>query len=243
MATGVAVSGMEGVRKARGWLLGLGIVLILVGTLALGAAVFATIASVIFFGWLLLVAGAIEVGYAFSQPKWGGLILHVVNGVLGVVAGFILVLHPAAGALTLTLLMAMFFMIAGLFRIVTALLMRYPHWGWVLLNGLITFVLGVLIWRQMPGAALWIIGMFVGIDLIFVGWSWVMLALALRTGPGQAYSARRGAPPEAMRWPSVPSGSGPRCRRHRNNPTGSWRGIAGGSPRRSRTQWRGRSRW
>ena len=97
MATGVAVSGMEGVRKARGWLLGLGIVLILVGTLALGAAVFATIASVIFFGWLLLVAGAIEVGYAFSQPKWGGLILHVVNGVLGVVAGFILVLHPAAG--------------------------------------------------------------------------------------------------------------------------------------------------
>jgi len=82
--------------------------------------------------------------------------------------------------------MAMFFMIAGLFRIVTALLMRYPHWGWVLLNGLITFVLGVLIWRQMPGAALWIIGMFVGIDLIFVGWSWVMLALALRTEPGQA---------------------------------------------------------
>ena len=119
MATGVAVSGMEGVRKARGWLLGLGIVLILVGTLALGAAVFATIASVIFFGWLLLVAGAIEVGYAFSQPKWGGLILHVVNGVLGLVAGFILVLHPAAGALALTLLMAMFFMIAGLFRIVT----------------------------------------------------------------------------------------------------------------------------
>jgi len=181
MATSVAVSGMEGVRKARGWLLGLGIVLILAGTLALGAAVLATIASVLFFGWVLLIAGAIEVGYAFSQPKWGGVILHVVNGVLGVVAGFILVLHPTSGAIVLTLLMAMFFMIGGLFRIITALLMRYPHWSWVLLNGLITFVLGVLIWRQMPGAAFWIIGMFVGIDLIFVGWSWVMLALALRT--------------------------------------------------------------
>jgi uncharacterized membrane protein HdeD (DUF308 family) len=152
-----------------------------VGTLALGAAVLATIASVLFFGWLLLVAGAIEVGYAFRQPKWGGVILHVVNGVLGVVAGFILVLHPASGAVVLTLLMAMFFMIGGLFRIITALLMHYPHWGWVLLNGLITFVLGVFIWRQMPAAALWIIGMFVGIDLIFCGWSWVMLALALRT--------------------------------------------------------------
>jgi uncharacterized membrane protein HdeD (DUF308 family) len=105
----------------------------------------------------------------------------VVNGVLGVVAGFILVLHPTSGAVVLTLLMAMFFMIGGLFRIITALLMRYPHWGWVLLNGLITLVLGVLILRQLPEAAVWIIGMFVGIDLIFCGWSWVMLALALRT--------------------------------------------------------------
>jgi uncharacterized membrane protein HdeD (DUF308 family) len=181
MATSVAVPGMEGVRKARGWLLGLGVVLILVGTLALGAAVLATIASVLFFGWLLLISGAIEVGYAFRQPKWGGVILHVVNGVLGVVAGFILVLHPTSGAVVLTLLMAMFFMIGGLFRIITALLMRYPHWGWVLLNGLITLVLGVMIWRQLPEAAVWIIGMFVGIDLIFCGWSWVMLALALRT--------------------------------------------------------------
>jgi len=180
MATSVAVSGMEGVRKARGWLLGLGIVLILVGTLALGAAVLATLASVLFFGWLLLIAGAIEVGYAFRQPKWGGVGLHVVNGVLGVVAGFILVLHPTSGAVVLTLLMAMFFMIGGLFRIITPIVMHLPHRGWLLLSGVVTLLLGVFIWRQLPGAAVWVIGTLVGIDMIFIGWSWVMLALAAR---------------------------------------------------------------
>ena len=163
-----------------GWLLGLGIVLILVGTFSVAVSVVATLASVLLFGWLLLFTGAMEAVYAFHQSKWTGILLHVVNGVLSVVAGFLLVTNPGAGALVLTLLMAMFFMIGGLFRIITPIVMHLPHRAWLLLSGVVTLLLGVYIWRQLPGAAVWVIGTFVGIDMLFIGWSWVMLALAAR---------------------------------------------------------------
>ena len=180
MANQAGVGDLVQVPLKSGWLLGLGIVLILVGTFSVAVSVVATLASVLLFGWLLLFTGAIEAGYAFHQSKWTGILLHVVNGVLSVVAGFLLVANPGAGALVLTLLMAMFFMIGGLFRIITPIVMRLPHRGWLLLSGVVTLLLGVFIWRQLPGAAIWVIGTFVGIDMIFIGWSWVMLALAVR---------------------------------------------------------------
>jgi uncharacterized membrane protein HdeD (DUF308 family) len=181
MANEGGVGGLVQAPLKSGWLLALGIVLIVVGTFSVAVAVVATLASVLLFGWLLLFTGAIEAGYAFRHSKWSGIVLHVVNGVLSVVAGFLLVANPAAGALVLTLLMAMFFMIGGLFRIVTPLVLRLPHRGWLLLSGVVTLLLGIFIWRQLPGAAVWVIGTFVGIDMIFIGWSWVMLALAVRT--------------------------------------------------------------
>ena len=75
--------------------------------------------------------------------------------------------------------MAMFFMIGGLFRIVTSLVTRLPHRGWVALSGIVTLLLGLFIWRQLPGAAVWVIGTFVGVDMMLIG-SWVMVALAAR---------------------------------------------------------------
>ena len=76
--------------------------------------------------------------------------------------------------------MAMFFMIGGVFRIITPNVIHLPHRGWLLLSGVVTLLLGTFIWRQLPGAAVWVIGTLVGIDMIFIGWSWVMLALAAR---------------------------------------------------------------
>jgi uncharacterized membrane protein HdeD (DUF308 family) len=151
-------------------LLTLGIVLIVFGTLALVASFVTTLVSVLSFGWLLLATGAMETVYAFSKARWTGTILHVVNGALSVVAG----------AVVLTLLMAMFFLIGGLFRIVISLVTDLPHRGWVLLSGAVTLLLGIFIWRQLPGAAVWLIGTFVGVDLIMIGWSWTMAALAAR---------------------------------------------------------------
>jgi len=104
----------------------------------------------------------------------------LLSGVLYVVVGFMVLGNPAAGATVLTLLIALFFLIAGAFRIIVALTMRFPEWHWLLANGAITLLLGLLIWKQWPSSALWVIGLFIGIELIFTGSAWVMLSLAAR---------------------------------------------------------------
>jgi uncharacterized membrane protein HdeD (DUF308 family) len=76
-----------------------------------------------------------------------------------------------------------FLMIGGVFRIITALTVRFHHWIWVLLNGVISLFLGLMIWGQMPEASLWVIGLFIGIDMIFYGWSLIMLAMMVRSIP------------------------------------------------------------
>jgi len=98
--------------------------------------------------------------------------------------------HPQAAAITATgwLVLAAAFMVGGLFRIVSAAADRFHGWGWVLLNGVITLVLGVMIWREWPESALRVIGLFVGIDMLFAGWSWIMMALAVRSVPAQPSS-------------------------------------------------------
>lgn len=167
-------------QKNRGWFLALGILLIIAGSLAIVYDVAATILSVLFFGWLLVIAGAMEAVQAFWQPRWGGLFLHLMVGILALVVGFHLVTAPETGAVVLTLVMAIYFMVIGIFRIITALAVRFPNWGWILVSGLITFILGVMIKSQWPMSGLWIIGLFIGIDMIFSGWSYIMLSLAAK---------------------------------------------------------------
>jgi uncharacterized membrane protein HdeD (DUF308 family) len=167
-------------QKNRGWFLALGILLIFVGSLAIIYDVAATLISVLFFGWLLIAMGAIEAMQSFWQPKWGGFFLHLFVGILAVVVGFHLLTSPGAGALVLTFVMAVYFMVIGIIRIITAVAMRFPSWAWVLFSGIISFILGVLIKQQWPYSGLWAIGLFIGIDMIFSGWSYVMLSLAAR---------------------------------------------------------------
>jgi uncharacterized membrane protein HdeD (DUF308 family) len=87
---------------------------------------------------------------------------------------------PIINMVLITKLIAIFLIVSGAFRVVAALVMRFQDWGWALLNGGITFFLGVIINRQLPEAALWVIGLFIGIEMLFNGWAWVMLALGLR---------------------------------------------------------------
>jgi uncharacterized membrane protein HdeD (DUF308 family) len=170
-------------QKNRGWFLSLGILLIIVGTLAIIYDVAATLISVLFFGWLLIIVGAVEAIQSFWQPKWGGFFMHLIVGILAAVVGFNLVTSPAAGALVLTLIMAVYFIVIGIIRSITAISMRFPSWGWVLFSGVITFILGILIKNQWPISGLWVIGLFIGIDMICSGWSYVMLALAVKKSP------------------------------------------------------------
>jgi uncharacterized membrane protein HdeD (DUF308 family) len=177
------LSDIQKLQKNWGWLLALGIISIILGILALGSSVFFTMASMIFFGWLLLIMGILELVYSFGQRHWGGFFLHLLNGILAGVAGVIMIGNPAASALFLTLMMAMFFMVVGLFRIISTFYMRFPSWEWRLFNGIISLLLGILLWAHWPVSGLWAIGMFIGVELIFSGWSSVMLALAARGLP------------------------------------------------------------
>ena len=165
--------------QSWGWFLALGIGLVLLGIAAVTRSMKATVISMSFFGWLLLIAAGIETVQAFLVGKWAGFFLHLLTAVLFGVTGALFVWRPVISAEVATLLMAMFFLISGLFQLVSSLVIHLPGWGWHAVNGVITFVLGVLVLAQWPVSGLWAIGFFVGIDLVFYGWAWIALALDL----------------------------------------------------------------
>jgi uncharacterized membrane protein HdeD (DUF308 family) len=182
----IQLVGLDQVRKHRGWFLLLGIVLILVGSTAIGEAVILTVFSMRFLGWLMVFAGVAGIVHAFSFGRgWGGFFIDLITGILYTVAGFMILANPAVSATVLTLLIAMMLIFEGLFRAIAAIIVRYPHWGWVLLNGAVTTFLGVLIWRQWPYSGLWVIGLYVGISMILNGWSLVMLSLSVKRLPAE----------------------------------------------------------
>jgi uncharacterized membrane protein HdeD (DUF308 family) len=163
-----------------GWFLALGIGLLALGVAAVARAVTATVVSMVFFGWLLVLAGAIEVVQAVAVGHWAGFFQHLFGAVLFLVAGFIMVFRPLITAEVLTLFMALFFLIGGLFQLIGAAWVGLPGWGWSAVDGVITFVLGLLVLAQWPASGLWVIGLFLGIDLIFYGLAWIAIALSLR---------------------------------------------------------------
>jgi uncharacterized membrane protein HdeD (DUF308 family) len=197
MEQAIQLPGAGELRRHWGWYLALGIVLIVLGTIAIGSTFVMTIASVFFFGWLLIIGGVMEVIHAFWHKRWAGFFLDLLTGILYVVAGWMMVTNPQESALLLTLIIAMFLVFEGVFRIVAALAARYPHWGWVLFNGVISLVLGVMIWWQWPYSGLWVIGLFVGIEMLLNGWSLVMLSLTARKLPEESPMVGRPLRPQS----------------------------------------------
>lgn len=175
--------GIDAVKRNWGWFLALGIALIFLGTVALGSSVFMTIVSVAFLGLLLVIAGTLQAVHAFWRREWNGFFIDLLGGLLSLVVGLMMAANPAAGAVTLTLLISVFLMVTGVFRIVGCLAVRVHHWPWLMLSGIVNLILGIMIWRQWPLSGLWVIGLFVGIDMLFNGWSLVMLALSVRSLP------------------------------------------------------------
>jgi len=173
-------SQLEPLRHSWIWLLIFGSALILLGMFAISSSFIATLATIFVFGILLLIGAALEVVSAIWARCWRGFFLHLLVGFLYLITGLMMIENPVRAAEVVTLLVAAFLLVGGLFRIVVSLSERFPHWGWMLLNGVISLFLGVAIWRQMPFSGLWVIGLFVGIEMIFSGWTWVMLALGVR---------------------------------------------------------------
>ena len=158
----------------------LGISLVVLGSICIVQPLIASIGSVLFLGFLLLAGGITQVVSSFWAGKWSGMLLHMLIGVLYGVVGYMIIDAPAISLALLTKFIAIFLIVSGIFRIVSALVVRFQDWGWVLLNGAVTLLMGLIINRQLPEAALWVIGLFVGIEMIFNGWAWIMLSFGLR---------------------------------------------------------------
>jgi len=164
-------------RENREWYLLLGIGLVVFGTLAIVYSFITTLLSVVYLGISLLVLGVFEVIKSFKINKWGNFFLHVFLGILYSIAGIFIFMNPLVNALTLTLFLAIFFIISGILKIVFIFSKRVVHKGFLLLNGLLSILLGVLLLLQWPFSGLWIIGAFVGIKAIITGWTWIILSM------------------------------------------------------------------
>ncbi|MFO0876673.1 MAG: HdeD family acid-resistance protein [Gemmataceae bacterium] len=172
---------LASLRPAWFMLVILGLLLIGVGMAAVGCALTATLATMLFVGVFLITGAVLQLLSAFGARQWGGFFLQVLSGILSLVVGILFVERPLEAAAGLTLLIAAALMVEGIARIILAVMDRFEGWGWVLLNGIISLALGVSIWRKWPDDSLWIIGLFVGIDLIFCGVTSLMLGLKARS--------------------------------------------------------------
>ena len=159
----------------------LGVSLVVMGTICIAEPLIGSIASVLFLGFMMLAGGISQVVSSFWAGKWSGMMFHMLIGVLYCVVGYMIIDAPDVNMVVITKFIAIFLIIAGVFRIVSALVTRFHDWGWVLLNGAITLLMGHH--HQSSNClklSLWVIGLFVGIEMIFNGWAWIMLSLGLR---------------------------------------------------------------
>ena len=175
----------EGIRALRskwGWILAFGIFSLIAGVIALaGSTMFATATAVYIVGFMMLFEGVAEIVAAFNARDWGHRVLWLLLGALYVFAGIICLQNPFAAATILTLLLGIALVIGGLVRIFLATRMKQgTPWGWVVFSGLISALLGLIIIAKWPVSSFFVLGIFLGVDLIFIGSGWIAVALALK---------------------------------------------------------------
>ncbi len=172
---------LEPLRAKWGWIVALGAVYVLAGLIALGSVVTATVVSVFVVGIMMLIAGVAEVIHAFQIKHWGYFLLWLALGVLYIFAGFVTFQNPLLAAAVLTLLLGASLVASGIMRVVLAFGMKEKtSWIWVALSGAVTLVLGLVILGHWPVSTLYILGVFLGIDLVLAGTGWIGVGLALR---------------------------------------------------------------
>jgi uncharacterized membrane protein HdeD (DUF308 family) len=168
-------------RAKSGWIIALGVVYLIAGFIALGSVAMATVASVLIVGVMMIIAGVAEVFSAFQIKNWGKFLLWALLGVLYILAGFVTFQNPLLAAVLLTLILGAALVASGIMRIFLAFSMkRETPWIWVALSGVITLLLGVLILVRWPVSSLYILGLFLGIDLIMAGAGWIGIGFGLR---------------------------------------------------------------
>ena len=171
----------EAPRGLRTWLWIAGIASILLGALAIIFPFAATLAVELVIGAILAVSGIVELIRTVAMRRNGSLIWNALFGLAALAAGVILLVWPLEGMLTLTIVVGVFFLLGGAFKLVAGFGLRpFPGWGWIGFSGALSVLLGLLLLFGLPGTALWAIGLLVGIDLIFLGIAEIAMASALQ---------------------------------------------------------------
>jgi uncharacterized membrane protein HdeD (DUF308 family) len=177
-----------------GWLLAVGMLSVILGILGLGMTLMLTIVSVLYFGVLMIVVGGVQLVQSWKCAGWKSVLSHVVIGVLYLIAGIMIVTRPLLASLALTWTLAIILVVVGVMRLVVGVQHRGTSGaGWAIVGGIITVVLGLMILAKWPVDALWVIGLFLAIELIVNGWTQVFVALAARAA-GRSMPASGQAP-------------------------------------------------
>ncbi len=183
-------AGLDKIHDSWGWFIALGIALIVLGGVCILGVVTATLATVLAFGWLLIVGALVALIQAFQVRTWSGFFLFFLSALLRGFTGYLLVRYPIAGEYGLTLVLASLFIVGGVFRAIGAGALQFPQWGWAVFSGIVSVALGVMLLTQLPTSSLWFIGMAIGIDFIFDGGWFIALGAALRAVPsGRSFAS------------------------------------------------------
>jgi len=165
-----------------GWLVTLGVVMLVLGSLAIIFPAVTSVSMTVLFGILLLVGGAVRLVSMFHNESVGDFFLKVLGAAIYIIAGVLLLVYPLTATVTLTLILGFYFIAQGVASLViSAANYGKKSWGWMLFNGLVSLALGILIWASLPSSAAWAIGLLVGIGLIIDGWAIIMAAWMKRS--------------------------------------------------------------
>jgi uncharacterized membrane protein HdeD (DUF308 family) len=177
----MATTVVGGLKRASGWSIALGIIMIVAGIIAMFAPWEAGLVITLVVGWSAIFNGAAQIVFAFRTHGGLHIALEVILGIIYIVAGIFLLMHPRSGLLALTLVLASFLLVYGVFALLLSFKFRPRRgWGWVLFDGIITILLGILIWAHWPLNSEWVVGTLFGISIFVSGITRLMMSLAIR---------------------------------------------------------------
>ncbi len=173
---------MGDLQKNWGWLLALGVVFVILGVIGLGMTAFLTLVTVLYFGILIMIGGVVQLVRAFRAHGEGNLAFHLLMAVLYGIAGLVIIQHPKLASVFFTAVIAFILIIQGVLRAILGLRLRehVQNWIWPFIGGLISLLLGLIILVHWPISGLWVIGLFIAVEMIVQGWTYIMLALAVK---------------------------------------------------------------
>jgi len=178
-------AGIEEVRKSWGWFFVSGVVLIALGAMCIVKDQTATTFSILALGWVLIISAIVWLVNSFQAWTWGGFFVYALNALIRGVTGYLLVKHPDAGASAVTMVLAVLFIVGGIFRVIGASSIQYPRWGLTAFAGVVSAVLGISLLMAWPTVSTYFVGFAIGIDLVLDGGALLGFASAIHSLPVQ----------------------------------------------------------